>query len=154
MLFRSYCGKDHDLLRPYITRESNFEYLGCCIKAHLNRFPDSRSGLSNLEHNILLLLKKFEIKSKHHLLGYALNYQGYYGFGDIQLMRMIDKLSLFYSEEDNHIKLNRKGHDVLLDHHNFASEINDAMTFGNVNRLDFQFNKQENKLIKTIENAD
>jgi len=152
-VWQIYCGKDHNLLKPFITKKTAFEYLGCCLKAHLNRFPDSRSGLNTLEHNLLTLLNKHEIKSKHHLLGYALNYQGYYGFGDIQLMRMIDKLSMFFSEEDNHITLNRTGHEVLLMHHNFASELNDKMIFGNVNRLDFQFNKQENKLIKTILHA-
>ena len=68
-------------------------------------------------------------------------------------MRMIDKLSIFFSEEDNRLKLNRKGHEVLLNHHNVASELNDDMIFGNVNRLDYQFNKQENKLIKTIIHA-
>ena len=149
-IWQIYCGKDHNLLKKYITKKSSFEYLGCCLKAHLERFPDSKTGLSTLENNILSLLNKYEVKSKHHLLGYALNYQGYYGFGDIQLMRLIDNLSIFYTEKDNIIKLNRKGHEVLLGHKNFASEINDNMIFGNVNRLDFQFNKQENKLIKTI----
>lgn len=152
-VWQIYCGKDHNLLKPFITQQSAFEYLGCCLKAHLKRFPDSRSGLNTLEHNILLLLNKYEIKSKHHLLGYALNYQGYYGFGDIQLMRMINKLSIFYTEEGDRIELNRKGHEVLLNRHNFVSEIKDNMTFGNVNRVDFQFNKQENKLINTILHA-
>lgn len=149
-VWQIYCGKDHNLLKPYITKKTAFEYLGCCLKAHLKRFPDSISGLSALEHNFLKILSKYEIKSKHHLLGYALNYQGYYGFGDIQLMRIIDKLAIFFSEEDDRITLNRKGHEVLLMHRNFASELNDKMIFGNVTRLNFQFNKQENKLIKTI----
>ncbi|MFD2823510.1 DUF1835 domain-containing protein [Lacinutrix iliipiscaria] len=152
-VWQIYCGKDHNLLKPFITKKSSYEYLGCCLKAHLRRFPDYKSGLSVIEHNILNLLNKYEVNSKHHLLGYALNYQGYYGFGDIQLMRMIDKLSIFYTEENNQVKLNRKGHDVLLKHHNFASEINDAMIFGGLNRLDYQFNKKENKLIKTILHA-
>ncbi|WP_452230036.1 DUF1835 domain-containing protein [Lacinutrix sp. MEBiC02404] len=149
-IWQIYCGTDHNLLKKYITKKSSFEYLGICLKAHLERFPDSKNGLSTLEQNILSLIDKYEIKSKHHLLGYALNYQGYYGFGDIQLMRIIENLALFYIEEKDSIKLNRKGHEVLLNHHNFASEINDNMIYGNVNRLDFQFNKKENKLIKTI----
>ena len=152
-VWQIYCGKDHNLLKPFITKKSSFEYLGCCLKAHLKRFPDSKSGLSTLEHNILRLLDKYEIKSRHHLLGYALNYQGYYGFGDIQLKRIIDSLSLFFSEDESRLKLNRTGYEVLLNHHNFASEIKDKMPYGGVNRLDFQFNKQENKLIKTIIHA-
>ena len=81
------------------------------------------------------------------------DYQGYYGFGDIQLMRIIDKLDVFFTEDDHHLKLNRKGHEVLLVHRNLASELNDKMIYGSVKRLDFQFNKQENKLIKTILHA-
>lgn len=153
-IWQIYCGTDHNLLKKYITKKSSFEYLGICLKAHLERFPDSKNGLSTLEQNILSLIDKYDIKSKHHLLGYALNYQGYYGFGDIQLMRIIENLALFYIEEKDTIKLNRKGHEVLLNHHNFASEVNDNMIYGNVNRLDFQFNKKENKLIKTILHAD
>lgn len=148
-----YCGKDHNLLKPYITKKSSFQYLGCCLKAHLKRYPDSRSGLNTIEHNILSLIQTHKIKSKHHLLGYALNYQGYYGFGDIQLQRIIDQLSLFYSLEDGYLQLNRKGHEVLLNNRNFALEINNDMVYGKLNRLDYQFNIQENKLIKTVINA-
>lgn len=152
-VWQIYCGTDHNLLKPHITKTSSFEYLGICLKAHLKRFPDSRSGLSTLEYNILSILNTYDIKSKHHLLGYALNYQGYYGFGDIQLERIINKLSIFFTEESNGLKLNRKGHEVLLNHRNFASELNDNMVFGKIKRLDYQFNTQENKLIKTVLNA-
>ncbi len=152
-VWQIYCGKDHNLLKPYITKKSSFEYLGCCLKAHLKRFPDSRNGLNALEYNILELLNKYEIKSKHHLLGYALNYQGYYGFGDIQLKRIIDKLSMFFSEENNYLKLNRQGHEALIGQHNFSTKIDNKMIFGGVNKFDFQFNKTQNKLVKTVIDA-
>ena len=106
-----------------------------------------------MERNILEIVRDRAIKSKHHLLGYALNYQGYYGYGDLQISRITNKLSLFFIEEENLIKLNRKGHEALLGQHNFAFEINNAMIFGGVNKFDFQFNKKENKLIKTIYHA-
>ena len=152
-IWQIYCGKDHNLLKPYITKKTAFEYLGCCLKAHLKRFPDSISGLSALEHNFLKILSKYEIKSKHHLLGYALNYQGYYGYSDIQFNRIINKLSLFITYDDTGLSLNRKGHEALLGQHNFAHEMNNNITFGGVHKLDFYFNKQQNKLIKTIPNA-
>lgn len=148
-----YCGKDHNLLKPYIVKSSSFEYLNSCLKAHLKRFPDSKNGLCALESNILNLVKENEIKSRHHLLGYALNYQGYYGFGDIQLERMINKLSVFFVENEDSIKLNREGHEALLNHHNYSQEINNNIAFGGVNRLDFNFSIQQNKLIKSRINA-
>lgn len=152
-VWKTYCGKDHNLFKHYITKKSSFKYLSNCLKAHLERFPDQKSGLNILEGNILNIIKDNHIKSRHHLLGYALNYQGYYGFGDVQLSRIIDKLSIFYVEEKDKITLKREGHEALIAQHNFAVEIGDNMPFGGVNRLDFQFSKEKNRLIKTVINA-
>ena len=150
-LWQIYCGKDHNLFKPYIVKHSSFKYLSNCLKAHLERFPDSKTGLTLLETNILEIINQYSIKSQHHLLGYALNFQGYYGFGDLQFIRIIDKLSIFFKETENSIKLNRKGHEALLGQYNFASEIDCKMVYGGVSKLDFQFNKKQNKLVKTIE---
>lgn len=149
-LWRTYCGKDHNILRPYIVKKSNFKYMTNCLKAHLKRFPHQKSGLSVLEDNTLRLVRDNDIKSRHHLLGYSLNYQGYYGYGDLQHKRMIDKLSIFFEETETSIKLNRKGHKALLRQNNFASEMNNNMIYGGVNRLEFQFSVEQNKLVKTI----
>jgi hypothetical protein len=149
-LWRTYCGTDHNILKPYIVTKSNFKYMTNCLKAHLKRFPHQKSGLSVLEDNILRLVRDNQIKSKHHLLGYSLNYQGYYGYGDLQLKRIINKLSLFFDETETSITLNRKGHEALLRQHNFASEINDNMIYGGIKRLEFQYSVEQNKLVKTI----
>ena len=152
-LWKTYCGKDHNLFKPYIVKKSSFKYLTNCLKAHLKRFPNSKNGLNALEYNILELVKKNEIKSSHHLLGYALNYQGYYGFGDIQLERLISNLSMFFDEGNSKLTLNRKGHEALLNQQNFSTEINNDIMYGGVNRLDFQYNDNENKLFKTTLNV-
>ena len=109
--------------------------------------------LTGIEENILTIIRDNNIKSKNHLLGYALNYQGYYGYGDLQLLRIIDKLSIFFVEGDEKLKLNRKGHEALLQQHNFAIEIDNNIPYGGVNRFDFQFSTKQNKLIKTVINA-
>ena len=148
-----YCGVDHTLLKPFIVKPSSFKYLSNCLKAHLERFPDSVDGLSILERNILQIIVKHSITSKHHLLGYALNYQGFYGYGDLQLERIINQLSIFYSVTEGEIELNRKGHEALLGHHNFALEIDNDMMYGGVKKIAFQFNKSKNKLVKSISNV-
>lgn len=152
-LWRTYCGKDHNILKPYIIKESNFKYMSNCLKAHLKRFPHQKSGLSVLEDNILRLVRDNDIKSRHHLLGYSLNYQGYYGFGDLQHRRLIDKLSIFFEETEEAIKLNRDGHEALLRKKNYAIEVGNNMIYGGVQRLEYQFSVDENKLIKTILHA-
>ena len=81
-------------------------------------------------------------------MGYALNFQGYYGYSDMQIHYIINTLSIFFDETENSIKLNRKGHEALIGLHNFAAEINNNMVYGGVNRLDFYFSTQRNELIK------
>ena len=152
-LWKIYCTDNHNLLEPFIVKESSFKYLSSCLKAHLKRFPDSKNGLCRLEKHILEIVKNNHIKSKHHLLGYILNYQGYYGYGDLQITRMIENLDMFLYEGDNGLELNRKGHEVLVDQHNFSNEINNDIEFGGARRLKYQFNKKQNKLIKTIYNG-
>ncbi|MBU2920214.1 DUF1835 domain-containing protein [Winogradskyella psychrotolerans] len=149
-LWRTYCGKDHNILKPYIVTNSSFKYMSNCLKAHLKRFPHQQSGLNVLEDNILRLVRDNDIKSEHHLLGYSLNYQGYYGYGDTQLKRLINKLSIFFEKSENQLTLNRKGHEALLRHYNYAQEVNNDMTYGGVKRLDFQFSVTQNKLIKKL----
>lgn len=148
-----YCGIDHNLLKPFIVKSSSFKYLSNCLKAHLERFPNSKDGLNILERNILEIIEKYTITTKHHLLGYALNYQGFYGYGDIQLSRIIDNLSIFFTIEEDRLLLNRKGHEALLAQHNFSKEIDNDMVFGGVKKSDFQFSKKQNKLIKSVFNA-
>ncbi|WP_299116784.1 DUF1835 domain-containing protein [uncultured Winogradskyella sp.] len=149
-LWRTYCGKDHNIFKPYITKNSNFKYLTNCLKAHLERFPNQKTGLCAIEENILKLIKEKDIKSEHHLLGYCLNYQGYYGFGDIQFQRMVNKLTDFFKATDKKLILTRKGHEALLGEHNLATEINNNIIYGGISRLDYQFSTTENKLIKTV----
>jgi len=151
--WRIYCEGDHNLLKPLITRPSNFKYLSICLKAHLKRFPDTRSGLSTLDYNVLKLIKKYAIKSRHHLVGYVLHYQGYYGFGDMQIVRLIDKLEILYSETEDSLILNRDGHLALEHQKNFRKQLNCNFVFGGINKCEFQFDKKANRLIKNTANA-
>ncbi|WP_027126372.1 DUF1835 domain-containing protein [Gelidibacter mesophilus] len=148
-LWRIYCGKDHNLLKPFIVQKSSFPYLSNCLKAHLERFPDYRTGFSTLEMHTLHMILDHNIKSKRHLMGYILNFQGYYGFGDLQINRMIDSLEMFYVQEAEQLVLNRKGHEAILGQRDFSSELTAPMIFGGVKKLDFKFSKIQNKLIKT-----
>ncbi|MCX7548083.1 DUF1835 domain-containing protein [Xanthomarina sp. F1114] len=148
-IWQTYCGQDHNLLKPYITQKSSFKYLSNCLKAHLKRFPNLKTGLSVLEMNILTLIKEKNIKSKNQLIGYVLNYQGYYGFSDLQIQRLINLLQIFYTEEPDKITLNRKGFEAIMGSYNFSREINNVIQYGGVNRLDFSYCIKTNKLIKT-----
>ena len=146
-LWRTYCGKDHRIFKPYITTSSSFPYLSNCIKAHVERFPNQMSGLNVLEHNILKIINKEDIKSKHHLLGYVLHYQGFYGYGDLQLMRIIKKLNIFYDEINDGIMLNENGKLALNKEKDFSSEMRTEITYGGVSHNDYVFDEVANQLI-------
>lgn len=147
-LWGIYSGKDHNLLKPYIVKKSSFEYLGNCLKAHLMRFPDSKTGLGTLEQNILLLLQKNKIYSEHHLLGYALNYQGYYGYEELQFERVINNLKPFIETTKDDLELNDLGAKVLKGDINALPYTNNNIAYGGILRSDFCFDKTKNKLIK------
>lgn len=148
-LWGIYCGKDHNLLKPFIVKQSSFQYLGSCLKAHLMRFPDSKTGLGTLENNILMILQKYDINNKHHLLGYALNYQGYYGYGDLQFERVFNNLSPFIDEDSGGLKLNKLGEKVLNGKLNAMIYTKNNVAYGGIRRSDFYFDIKENKLIKS-----
>lgn len=145
-LWEIYCGQDHNLFKPYIVQQSSFEYLGSCLKAHLVRFPDPVTGLGTIETNVLKLLNEFEISSKHHLLGYALNYQGYYGYGDLQYERVIGNLEPFIEETEDRLLLNAIGQMVLDGKEHASKYIRNPVVYGGVKRSDYVFDKEENKL--------
>lgn len=149
-IWRIYCGEDHNALKPYITKPSSFKYLSNCLKAHLKRFPNTENGLCTIENNILEMIDKKDIRSNNQLLGYALTYQGYYGYGDTQLERIIDKLKMFIDDSGEKLKLNEKGQLAIQMKYNFSKELASEMAFGGLERLDFQFDDSLNTLLKIM----
>ena len=149
-IWRIYCSEDHNSLKPFITKPSSFKYLSNCLKAHLKRFPNTENGLCTIETNILELIDKKDIRTKNQLLGYALTHQGYYGYGDTQLNRIIDKLQIFIDDTGEKLKLNDKGQLAIQLKYNFTKELASEMAYGGVERLDFQFDDTLNMLLKIM----
>ena len=108
-LWKLYCSENHNALNPLLAKDTNFKYLSNCLGAHRERFPDKNTGLSTLETQILRLIDTHEIRSERQLCGYALQHQGYYGYGDTQLFRMIKRLDPFYDTTSMHWSLKRSG---------------------------------------------
>ena len=61
-----------------------FEYLSEALKAHLRRFPTIKTGLNELETNVLQIAAQETPTDKKALLGSILRSQGIYGYGDTQ----------------------------------------------------------------------
>lgn len=147
-LWRIYCGNDHLKLRPQSAKDSNFKYLSNCISAHKERFPHKKTGLNTLEANMLRLIKKYEIKTEHQLCGYMLNYQGYYGYGDIQILKMITRMRPFFTLENDLLVLTKQAHEVLEGTHNVLKEIKYTCRLGGVSKYAYTYDEQDHSLEK------
>ena len=148
LIWELYCSTKPKRLASEIERTSSFEYLSSSIRAHVERFPSTNTGLNTLETNVLKLIKKHEIKSLHHLLGYALKYQGYYGYFDIQMERVIKKLKPFYEVKDSEVSLNENGLKAVEGKKNFYQILKDDESYGGVMKYDFLYDPENHDLLK------
>ncbi|MCM4158864.1 DUF1835 domain-containing protein [Antarcticibacterium flavum] len=148
LMWQLYNGDNPQRLIGQIKTKTNFEYLSACIRAHLERFPNSRTGLNSLEHNVLKLIEKNNITSFHHLIGYTLEYQGYFGFGDLQVERIINHLKLFFEERNGIVVLTPAGIEALNFEKNFYQHLKDEEYLGGVRKYDFLYDSTTHKILK------
>lgn len=148
LIWELYCGDNPLKLKPQIKVNTNFEYLSSCVRAHVERFPNSITGINSLERNVLRLIEKHDIKNENHLLGYALQYQGYYGYSDNQMQRLINKLSIFYEALEDKIILSEKGKLALEGKKNFYRELKNEEYFGGTKMYDFLYESESHRLLK------
>lgn len=148
-IWQLYCGNNPNRLKPEIRKSSNFKYLSSCMRAHIERFPNAFTGLNSLETNILKLIQKYNIKSENQLCGYVLNYQGYYGYGDSQIIRILDKLKPFYTfSETGKIVLTKKGEFAIAGTKNFYSELKSDSVLGGTKKYDYLYSPESHQLLK------
>ncbi len=145
--WKTYCSTDHISLKKLIGITSSFKYLSDCIIAHFNRFPDPKTQLNLLEHSVLKAIDKHSFSSLHQLIRYLLNNQEYYGFGDLQIIRIIDRMHVFYSITEHTISLNKKGKDLLYTSINSMKNNMDSMVFGGIAKHQYTYNKNTHSLI-------
>ena len=148
LIWELYCANNPMKLKPQIKVNTNFEYLSSCLRAHIERFPNSISGINSLERNVLRLIDSYNIKNFNHLLGYALQYQGYYGYSDSQMQRLLKKLSIFYESKDEKISLTEKGEMALNGKKNFYRELKNDEFFGGAKMYDFLYESESHRILK------
>ncbi|WP_109300626.1 DUF1835 domain-containing protein [Aquimarina sp. AU474] len=143
-----YCESNPMKIAAQIKKHSSFEYLSICLRAHLQRFPNMLTGLNVLEHNILEMVETYQIKNVKQLMGYTLEYQGYYGYGDMQMKRVIARLFQFLDQTKNRLQLSERGKLALLQKKNFYNTQILDWQYGGVKKYDYLYNDQTHKLLK------
>lgn len=147
-IWELYCSNNPKKVASEIKKTTNFEYLSSSIRAHIERFPSIITGLNSLEKNVLKLIEEHEIKSLNHLMGYALQYQGYYGYVDVQMERVIEKLSPFYDTSEAGVDLNSDGLKALQGTKNYYQNLKDNEYYGGVKKYDFLYDPENHDLLK------
>ncbi|UJH91616.1 hypothetical protein LZ575_02615 [Antarcticibacterium sp. 1MA-6-2] len=148
LIWQLYNGDNPQKLKALIKTKTNFEYLSSCVRAHLERFPNSITGLNALERNILKLVEKNNITSIGHLVGYTLEYQGYFGLGDMQIKRMLDHLHIFLDVKEDKVSLSKEGKEALNGTRNFYRELKNDECLGGVKKYDFLYDSDSHKILK------
>jgi hypothetical protein len=148
LVWELYCSNNPMKLKQQIKKTSNFEYLSSCIRAHIERFPNSKTGINSLERNVLKLVENQDITSINQLLGYALQYQGYYGYSDSQMERVLQKLAIFYTLKENQVILTPKGQDALNQKKNFYQELKKDEFLGGARVFDFLYDSDSHTVLK------
>lgn len=148
LLWQLYNENNPQKLKKLIKEKTNFEYLSSCLRAHIERFPNSQTGLNSLEKNILKLITTSRITSLNHLLGYSLEYQGYYGYGDRQMQRVLDKLDIFYKLGENKIELTSEGEEALKGTRNFYRVLKNEEYLGGVKIYNFLYDAETHNILK------
>ncbi len=148
-LIWQYYNEENPLkLKALIKHKSNFEYLSSCVRTHIERFPNSKTGLNTIEANILRLIKENKISSLNQLLGYSLQYQGYFGYGERQVQRLLDKLKQFYTVKNERIVLTEEGEEAHAGSRNFYRDLKNDEFLGGVKMYDFLYDSESHNILK------
>ncbi len=143
-----YCESKPQKIAGQIKNESSFEYLSICLRAHLQRFPNMLTGLNVLEHNILEIIDNYQVKNIKQLMGYALEYQGFYGYGDMQLKRVLARLFQFLHQTKDRLVLSERGNLALQRKKNFYNTQIVDWHYGGVKKYDYLYNDTSHTLLK------
>ncbi|SEK53984.1 protein of unknown function [Aquimarina amphilecti] len=143
-----YCESNPQKIAGQIKKQSSFEYLSICLRAHLQRFPNMLTGLNILEHNILEMVDTYQIKNIKQLMGYALEYQGFYGYGDMQMKRVLARLFQFFDQTKDRLLLSERGTLALQQKKNFYNTQMLDWHYGGVKKYDYLYNNETHNLLK------
>jgi len=148
-IWQLYCCDNPIRLETAILQDnSQFKYLPDAIKTHLLRFPTVKNGLNDLENKLLQITSENSFNSKEELVNHMLKNQGYYGYGDLQFLKMIKRLKPLI-KTFNPVILTKLGNAVLEKTENFYPMVrNDDSYLGGTPKYAFLYNEDNKKLLK------
>ncbi|HSM63152.1 MAG TPA: hypothetical protein VK833_04365, partial [Gillisia sp.] len=78
----------------------------------------------------------------------SLQYQGYFGYGERQIQRLLDKLKQFYKLEKESVVLTSEGEEALAGSRNFYRVLKNDEFLGGVRMYDFLYDSESHNILK------
>lgn len=88
-VWKAYTSEDPNELEFALMPHPVFSYLSGAMKSHLKRFPYTSCALNEIEQEILITIQNEEVHNVDDVVRHMLQWQHYYGFGDLQYFRHI-----------------------------------------------------------------
>ena len=100
-VYEAYCSAQPDDLYTFVLMPfPDFSYLSDALESHFKRFPYLESGLTEIEQQMLSIIRLGETDHRK-LVGKMLEWQLYYGFGDSQFFQILGRLEPLFEDFQN-----------------------------------------------------
>ncbi len=96
LVWQAYCVADPNELLFATIPHPIFKYLYLAIKAHLQRFSDGSHGFNEIEWEMLSYIDKHQPKNVDDVIRHMLQWQVFYGFGDMQYYYYLKKMETYF----------------------------------------------------------
>lgn len=143
-VYEAWCSEDPTDLETYTLLPSNeFPYLSDALQSHFRRFPSTQTGLSEIEQKIVDLIGSEE-NEERQIVGRLLQWQKFYGFGDLQFVQVLNQLDpILIKGTKIALKPEIK---TLLNHGSPIKLIDRNYFLGGAKVADWQWDEQKNEL--------
>ena len=121
-LWQLYAGPDPLKLQQYLTDETiHLPNLWKALRLHLQRFPSCATGLSSPEMAVLELVQQGVIIKKELMQKFWKQHPAY-GYGDLQIEHILQRLKPLLVQAEEHITLSKLGEQVLQGKKHYITE--------------------------------
>lgn len=140
-------GHHEDLVETGLQlNQDRFPYVVPALEAHIKRFPYSSTLLTEIENQIIDLIRAKPQTAKD-IVRQLLNRENYYGFGDVQYYNIIKNLAPILREEQGLLYLDASG-DEQQQSTNHRTKINRNFFYGGTSQKDYFYSERIGQLIK------
>ncbi len=143
-VYRAYCSSNpNTLLRPDQSSSTEFPYLSSALESHSKRFPNTRTGLTETEEQLIQFINEGET-DKMKLIGKMLRWQTYQGFGDLQYSITLNGLKPLFDDFDNLVLKPQ------IDKQTVESLVNRNYFFGGQKMSDWYWDENKKALVPKV----